>query len=171
MNKRIKKKRLSKQLEYIFGAIGYIFYLTSLIEYNLVQIIAAEEYLKVFDQDDISFIDIITAKEDSNKTLHKLADENKMLGKLITLLEKIPCIDTELIDKLRKVSEIRGYYAHKFYKDDLFKNYLEKNPLVYKKGIGKDINFIFEVHNEVAEIDEAYRMVAKKSKGTWVIDC
>ena len=38
MNKRIKKKRLSKQLEYIFGAIGYIFYLTSLIEYNLVQI-------------------------------------------------------------------------------------------------------------------------------------
>lgn len=70
MNKRIKKKRLSKQLEYIFGAIGYIFYLTSLIEYNLVQIIAAEEYIKVFDQDDISFIDIITAKEDSNKTPH-----------------------------------------------------------------------------------------------------
>ena len=70
MNKRIKKKRLSKHLEYIFGAIGYVFYLTSLIEYNLVQIIAAEEYLKVFDQEDISFIDIITAKEDNNKTLH-----------------------------------------------------------------------------------------------------
>lgn len=164
MNKRIKKKRLSKQLEYIFGAIGYIFYLTSLIEYNLVQIIAAEEYLKVFDQEDISFIDIITAKEDSNKTLHKLTDENKMLGKLITLLEKIPSIDTELIDDLRKVSEIRGYYAHKFYKDDLYKNYLEKNPLVYKKSISKDINFIFEVHNEVVEIDETYRMVAKRAK-------
>lgn len=164
MNKRIKKKRLSKQLEYIFGAIGYIFYLTSLIEYNLVQIIAAEEYLKVFDQEDISFIDIITAKEDSNKTLHKLTDENKMLGKLITLLEKIPSIDIELIDKLRKVSEIRGYYAHKFYRDDLYKNYLEKNPLVYKKRINKDINFIFEVHNEVVEIDETYRMVAKRAK-------
>ena len=164
MNKRIKKKRLSKQLEYIFGAIGYIFYLTSLIECNLVQIIAAEEYLKVFDQDDISFIDIITAKEDSNKTLHKLTDENKMLGKLITLLEKIPSIDIELIDDLRKVSEIRGYYAHKFYKDDLYKNYLEKNPFIYKKSISKDINFIFEVHNEVVEIDETYRMVAKRSK-------
>lgn len=164
MNKRIKKKRLSKQLEYIFGAIGYIFYLTSLIEYNLVQIIAAEEYLKIFDQDDISFIDIITAKEDSNKTLHKLTDENKMLGKLITLLEKIPSIDAELIDKLRKVSEIRGYYAHKFYKDDLYKNYLEKNPLIYKKSISKDINFIFEVHNEVVKIDETYRMVAKRAK-------
>ena len=164
MNKRIKKKRLSKQLEYIFGVIGYIFYLTSLIEYNLVQIIAAEEYLKVFDLDDISFIDIITAKEDSNKTLHKLTDENKMLGKLITLIEKMPSIDNELIDKLRKVSEIRGFYAHKFYKDDLYKNYLEKNPLVYKKKINKDISFIFEVHNEVVEIDETYRMVAKRAK-------
>ena len=164
MNKRIKKKRLSKQLEYIFGAIGYIFYLTSLIEYNLVQIIAAEEYLKVFDQDDISFIDIITAKEDSNKTLHKLTDENKMLGKLITLIEKIPTIDIELIDKLRKVSEIRGYYAHKFYKDDLYKNYFEKNPLFYKKRINKDISFIFEVHNEIVEIDETYRMFTKRAK-------
>ena len=164
MNKRIKKKRLSKQLEYIFGAIGYIFYLTSLIEYNLVQILAAEEYLKVFDKEDISFLDIITAKEDSNRTLHRLTEENKMLGKLITLLEKVPSIDENLITNLRKVSEVRGYYAHQFYKEDLYKNYLEKTPLVYKKRIGNDINFIFEVHNEVVEIDKTYRMVAKRAK-------
>ena len=164
MNKRIKKKVLSKQLEYIFGAIGYIFYLTSLIEYNLVQIISAEEYLKVFDKEDISIIDIITAKEDSNRTLHKLTEENKMLGKLITILEKNICIDNELINDLRKVSEIRGFYAHKFYKEDLYKNYLEKTPLAYKKRINSDISFIFEVHNVIADIAETYKKVAKRAK-------
>ena len=164
MNKRIKKKVLLKQLEYIFGAIGYIFYLTSLIEYNLVQIISAEEYLKVFDKEDISIIDIITAKEDSNRTLHKLTEENKMLGKLITILEKNICIDNELINDLRKVSEIRGFYAHKFYKEDLYKNYLEKTPLAYKKRINSDISFIFEVHNVIADIAETYKKVAKRAK-------
>ena len=164
MNKRIKKKRLSKQLEYIFGAIGYIFYLTSLIEYNLVQILAAEEYLKVFDKEDISIIDIITAKEDSNRTLHELTEQNKMLGKLITLLEKNLSPGEELINDLRKVSEIRGYYAHKFYKEDLYKNYLEKAPLVYKKKINNDVSFIYEVHNVVADIAETYRKVAKRAK-------
>lgn len=164
MNQGIKKKRLSKQLEYIFGSIGYIFYMTSLIEYNLVQIIAAEEYLKIFDQEDISFIDIVSAKEDSNKTLHKLTDENKMLGKLITLLDKIPNIDKGLINDLRKVADIRGYYAHRFYKEDLYKNYLEKTPLVYKKRINNDVSFIYEVLNEVIEIDKTYRMVAKRAK-------
>ena len=164
MNDRIKKKRLSKQLEYIFGAIGYIFYLTSLIEYNLVQIISAEKYLQVFDKEDISFIDIIAAKEDSNRTLHELTEANKMLGRLITILENNVCIDDELITKLRKVAGIRGYYAHQFYKEDLHKNYLEKTPLRYKKQISKDVEFIYLVHIEVFEIEKQYRALAKKAK-------
>lgn len=164
MEDRAKEKRLSKQIEHIFASIGYIFYLTSLIEYNLVQIISAEKYLQVFDKDDITLIDIIAAKKDSNQTLHKLTDENKMLGKLITLLEKDTTIDRALIVRLRKVADIRGYYAHKFYKEDLYNNYLEKTPLRYKKQISKDIDFIFSVHNEVFEIDKTNRMVVKRAK-------
>lgn len=164
MNKRIKKKRLSKQLEYIFGAVGYVFYLTSLIEYNLVQIISAEKYLQVFDTNDLTLIDIINAKEESNKTLSDLTNENRMLGKLITLLEKTNNFDERLISSLRKVADIRGYYAHQFYKDDLKSNYLETNPIKYKKGLNNDIDFIFSVHLEVFQIDEENRIVAKRAK-------
>lgn len=164
MKKRAKEKRLSKQLEYIFGAIGYIFYLTSLIEYNLVQIIAAEKYLQVFDKEDISLFDILNAKEESNQTLHELTNKNKMLGRLISLLESNPNFDEELIENLRKVADIRGYYAHQFFKDDLRNNYLEKTPLKYKKQINKDVSFIFDVHNEIIEIDKINRMVAKEAK-------
>lgn len=164
MNKRIKKKQLSKQLEYIFASIGYIFYLTSLIEYNIVQIISAEKYLQVFDKDDISYIDIINAKENSNKTLHELTEDNIMLGRLINILEKDTSIDGELITRLRKAASIRGYYAHQFFKEDLYKKYLEKTPLRYKKQINKDVGFIFSVHRELFEIDEINRIVAKRAK-------
>ena len=164
MNDRIKKKRLSKQLEYIFGAIGYIFYLTSLIEYNLIQIIASEKYLCVFDNDDITIQDIIAAKEDSNNTLHKLTDDKFMLGELIRLLEKAKIVEDDFINDLRKVADIRGYYAHQFYKDDLYTGYLEKTPFVYKKKINNDIDFIFSIHNIVFEIAEENRTVAKRTK-------
>ena len=126
--------------------------------------IVAIYWLFVFDKEDISIIDIIAAKEDSNRTLHELTKQNKMLGKLITLLEKNTSPDEELINDLRKVSEIRGYYAHKFYKENLYKNYLEKTPLVYKKIINNDVSFIYEVHNAVADIAETYRKVAKRAK-------
>ena len=165
MNKRIKEKRLSKQFEYILAAVGYIFYLTSLIEYNLVQLIAAEKYLQVFDKEDISFIDIINAKKNSNKTLHDLTDENRMLGRLITLLEKTQSVkDPELISDLRHVAEIRGYYAHEFFKEDLRNGYLEKEPLKYKKKLNEDVDFIFAVHNMLVEIDEINRKTVKIAK-------
>lgn len=164
MNNRIKSKRLSKQLEYILGSIGYIFYLTSLIEYNLVQIVSAEKYLKVFDKDDISFIDIVSAKEESNNTLHELANSNVMLGSLISLLEKTDFVEESFILDLRKVATIRGYYAHRFFKEDLFKKHLEKNPLVYKQKIRKDISFIFSVHETVFAIEQQERYVALKAK-------
>ena len=164
MGNRKKKKRLSKNLEHIFASIGYLIYLTSLVEYNLVQIISAEQYLQVFDKEDASFIDILKAKEASNETLHKLTKDNKMLGKLITLLEKTDNFTTELIENLRKVADIRGYYAHQFCKDDLKHNYLEKNPLIYKKRIASDIGFIYEINACLIAIDRENRLVVSKAK-------
>ena len=164
MKTRKKEKRLGRQLEYIFAAIGYIFYLTSLIEYNLVQIIASEKYLKVFDKDDFSIVDILLAKKESNDTLHKLTDENIMLGRLIDLLKKHDAVDDDLIEDLRKVSRTRGYYAHQFYKDDLYKRHLEKTPLVYKKKINSDVGFIYSIHQVVFQIAEDNRAIARHAK-------
>lgn len=164
MKNRKAEKRLSRQIEKIFASIGYIFYLTSLIEYNLVQIISSEKYLKVFDKDDISLDDINAAKEESNETLHKLTDDNIMLGRLIDLLEKYDIVKEDLINDLRKVSHVRGYYAHKFYKDDLYKRYLEKTPLAYKKMVESDIDFIFTIHLEIFDIAEENRALAMRAK-------
>lgn len=164
MNTRKKEKRLSRQLEYIFAAIGYIFYLTSLIEYNLVQIISSEKYLKVFDKDDFTIADIDLAKKESNDTLHKLTNEKIMLGELINLYEKHDIVDKDLIKDLRKVSDIRGYYAHQFYKEDLYKRKLEKTPLAYKKKINSDVSFIYYVHQIVFSIAEDNRTITRHAK-------
>lgn len=164
MQGKKQNKQLSKQIEYILGSIGYIFYLTSLIEYNLIQIIAAEKYLQVFDKDDIDYIDIINAKEESNRTLHQLSKDNLMLGNLITFLERNTNIDKNLISDLRTVSTIRGYYAHRFFKEDLFEKHLETDPLFYKTKINNDVSFIYKVHSETVEIDKDNRYIANKAK-------
>ena len=80
--------KFSKQLEHILGSIGYIFYLTSLIEYNLIQILSGEKYLKVLDNENITIKDINSGAEESNKTLHELKSRKLMLGGLIKLVKK-----------------------------------------------------------------------------------
>ena len=118
----------------------------------------------MFDKQDITYIDIINAKEESNRTLHKLSKDNMMLGNLITFLEKNTNVDRELISELRKVSDLRGYYAHKFYKEDLYGNHLEKDPLFYKKKINEDVRFVYKVHQKTVKIDEENRYVANEAK-------
>lgn len=165
MNKRIKKKLLSKQQQYVYGAIGFVFHLTSLIEYNLIQIIAGEKYLSVFDKEEFSFEDIENAMIDSNKELHNLSNSKNMLGKLIDKIESVNVFDKDFINDLRKASQIRGYYAHQFFKDDLYKGYMEKDPLRYKKRMSDDIGFLYQLNYGLTDMDKENRKLARMAKG------
>lgn len=164
MNKRIKKKVLTKQQQYIYGAIGFILHISSLIEYNLIQLIAAEKYLSVFDKDNISFDDIELARNESNGELHSLSNSKKMMGKLIGKLESTNVFEVGFIEDLRKASNIRGYYAHQFYKDDLCSRLLEKHPLKYKRKINEDVGFLYQLNSVLVEMDKDNRRLVKLVK-------
>lgn len=160
MNKRTKKKSVKKQVQYVWQSIGYLLHLTSLIEYNLINIIAGEKYLSLFDNDEIDLEDILNAKLISNQTLHTLSSKKSMLGKLIYLIEEQGILDQYLIEDLKKVSDLRGYYAHQFFKDDLRKDNLSKNPSCYFHKLRTDIEFIYNIHCEILAIDKEYRRIS-----------
>ena len=104
------------------------------------------------------------AKIKSNEVLHKLTDESKMLGALISILEKNVNIDKEFISDLRRVADIRGYYAHRFFKEDLYTGHLDDDPLYYKAKISEDVGFIYSVHCQLFEVDEENRYLVNKAK-------
>lgn len=157
---KIKHK---KGLEYIWGSIGFIIHLSSLIEHNVKLLISGEELLQIFDNENISILDLLNAKEESNKK-YKENDENRlMLGKLIDHLNKYNLYkDSDLVEKLRKVSRIRGYYAHEFFKRDLYVKHLESDPLFYKHQIMEDIDFLYTLNNELLETIKEYKKLSLK---------
>lgn len=165
MNKRIKKKLLSKQTQYVYGAIGFIIHLSSLIEYNLLQLLAAEKFLSVFDNKDFTYEEVIMGIKDSNSVFHNLSRKERMLGKLIDKLEDTKSFDFAFIEELRKASYIRGYYAHQFFKDDLYKSYMENCPLRYKKRINDDIEFLYQLNCALVQMDKDNRKLVRKIKG------
>lgn len=66
---KIKHK---KDLEYIWGSIGFIIHLSSLIEHNVKLLISGEELLQIFDNENISIFDLLNAKEELIKNTKKM---------------------------------------------------------------------------------------------------
>lgn len=86
-----------------------------------------------------------------------------MLGRLIEQLNKYHLYkDSDLVEKLRKVSRIRGYYAHEFFKRDLYARHLENDPLFYKPQIMEDIDFLYTFNNEFLETIKEYKKLGLK---------
>lgn len=164
MNKRIKKKLLSKQQQYIYGAIGFILHLSSLIEYNLIQLISAEKYLSVFDKETFTLEDIEEAKNNSDEELHKLTNGKNMLGKLIDKIESTNIFDESFINGLRRASEIRNYYAHRFFKEDLYSKYMDNCPLIYKKQINEDVGFLYHINIILVDMDKENRRLVQLAR-------
>ena len=151
-------------MEHIWASVGYIIHITSLIEYNLINLIAGDTYLQVFDKDSFNLEDIKSAAKSSNDVLHDLSNSKSMLGKLIGILKKNhPIFDESFLNDLSKVSDIRGYYAHQFFKEDLWNRYLETNPYKYRKKLREDVGFVLMIHYQVLDIDRRFRELAKKS--------
>lgn len=125
---------------------------------------SGEKYLKVLDNENVTIKDINSGAEESNKTLHELRSRKLMLGGLIKLLKKEDIFEDNFLADLQKVSEIRGYYAHQFFKDDLYSLHLENDPLYYEEKINNEIDFIYRVHEDIYETEQQYREIAEKLK-------
>ena len=152
-----------KDLEYIWGSVGYIIHLSSMIEQNTVLLISGEEILREFDKDDLSSIDILSAISKSNEKFRKNSSTKMMLGKLIEQLKKYELFNGDrLIDDLRIASQIRGYYAHEFFKKDLYEKHLENDPLFYKPQLQEDIDFMYRLNEELTSHVKKYQELCNK---------
>lgn len=161
------RRKHKKDLEYIWGSIGYIMHICSMIEQNVKLLISGEELMHHFDKENVSILDFIEAVDTSNKMFRGNTENKVMLGRLIKQLEKYKLYnDSSLIDDLRKASEIRGYYAHEFFKKDLYLKHLESNPRFYEPKLREDIGYLFELNIDLLDIVKKY----KKIISTFMVD-
>ena len=159
MNKRQQQKKYIRDLRGLWERIGFIMHLSQMIEYNLLNILAGHKYIESIEGLSIyDFVNYNNAAKESNEALHK--NNRKDLKKLLDRAIADNVFNKEMIDLLDTIKNKRNYYAHQFFKEDLFTKITETNPSYYFKKMKEDIGLFKTVNDLLVDIDKGYRLAA-----------
>lgn len=111
----------------VWGSIGFIVNLSQMIEYNLANILALNDILSAFDENESMYVFEYNELVEKTEEWYKKLDKSE-LGKIL-FQEKIKKILTEeFIKYLDEIRNDRNYFVHSFFKDDLKTKEFQNNP-------------------------------------------
>ena len=144
------------KIDEIWKKIGLIINISQMIEYSLINIIAVNEILSEFEKKNQMYV---FEYNELVKKSNELSDifETKTLGEILSYFKEIKYFKNKDYHKLIEVLKRRNYVVHKFFKDDLSKNNLETNPIVYYSYLDETIKLMNEVNDELVGIDQKQR--------------
>ncbi len=119
----LKKKNWKK----VWGAVGFVVNLSQMIEYNIANILALDQILSAFDNQESMFVfEYKVLVDKTNSWYDKLIHQE--LGKVIYKSEKKKVFTDEFVKYLDDIREKRNYYIHHFFKDDLSTKKFQDSP-------------------------------------------
>lgn len=145
----------------MYSRVGHIFHIFQMIEYNIVNILALEEFenesIKDFTEDDIERI---------RKNIDKKFEELSKLtfGNLKRQVEKSDYLRKINLEKLKKIVDYRNYLSHRCFKEKLLNNQLN-----IIEEIDKFVDELNEFETIVSDFNERLIMIFanKKIKRIW----
>ena len=149
-------KKVEKQLVHLWGKVGFIVNLSQMIEYNLANILSADEILREFEhRDSMTVLEFNDLAKESNNWLVKL--EKSTMGSVIKRAKEVRYFSDESINILEDVLKRRNYIAHKLFVDDLKDKHLETNPKHYYKYLEETIDLMHTINNTLLAINKKQR--------------
>ena len=118
------KKRYYKR---VWASVGFVVNLSQMIEYNLANILALNEILVAFDNEESMFVfeysELLKNADEWYKKLDKFE-----LGKILNEIKNKSIITEGFITFLDKIRLERNYFVHNVFKEDLFTKAFQDNP-------------------------------------------
>lgn len=149
--KKTNIKDLEKDLEQLWGKVGFIVNLSQMIEYNLANILAFDEILREFiDRDSMFVMEYNVFARKANKWYKKL--NGKELGFAIHRAEEISFFTSESLEELKRIGKERNYVVHTLFKEDLKLKHLETDPKFYFERLEQLIADMASINNDLCRI-------------------
>ena len=121
------KKRYYKK---VWGMVGFVVNLSQMLEYNLSNILALNEILVVFDNEEsiyeFEYAELLRKTDDWYKKLDKWE-----LGKVLRDVKIKKIITEEFVNYLDEIRTERNYFVHNVLKDDLVTKAFQNNSKQY----------------------------------------
>lgn len=143
----------NQNLQELWGKVGFIIHLSQMVEYNLANILSADELLREFEErDSMCIIEYNKFAEKSNALYQTLS--TKTFGAILNRAEKIKFFTEDGLKLLREACSKRNYVVHHLFRDDLNSKHLESDPQFYFEELETTIGLLHEINEVLLNIFE-----------------
>ena len=144
---------INQNLQELWGKVGFIIHLSQMVEYNLANILSADELLREFEELDVMcIIEYNKFAEKSNALYQTLS--TKTFGAILNRAEKIKFFTEDGLKLLREACSKRNYVVHHLFRDDLNSKHLESDPQFYFEELETTIGLLHEINEVLLNIFE-----------------
>ena len=144
---------INQNLQELWGKVGFIIHLSQMVEYNLANILSADELLREFEErDSMCIIEYNKFAEKSNALYQTLS--TKTFGAILNRAEKIKFFTEDGLKLLREACSKRNYVVHHLFRDDLHSKHLESDPQFYFEELETTIGLLHEINEVLLNIFE-----------------
>ena len=143
----------NQNLQELWGKVGFIVHLSQMVEYNLANILSADELLREFEEKNSTrIIDFVALAQKSNEMYHKLS--GIPLGGVLKQAKKVNFFNEDGLELLEKACKKRNYVVHNLFRDDLKLRHLETDPEFYFEELENTIEILHEINEVLTKIFE-----------------
>ena len=143
----------NQNLQELWGKVGFIVHLSQMVEYNLANILSADELLGGFDTDNsMCIVDYNELAQKSNEMCHKLS--GIPLGGILRRANKVKFFNEEGMELLEKACKKRNYIVHHLFREDLIPRHLETDPEFYFEELESTIEILHAINEVLTQIFE-----------------
>ena len=144
---------INQNLQELWGKVGLIVHLSQMVEYNLANILSADELLREFEErDSMCIIEYNKFAKKSNALYQTLS--TKTFGAILNRAEKIKFFTEDGLKLLREACSKRNYVVHHLFRDDLNSKHLESDPQFYFEELETTIGLLHEINEVLLNIFE-----------------
>lgn len=146
--------------EKVWGSVGFVVNLSQMIEYNLANILALNEILLTFDNEEsmyeFEYAKLLNKTDEWYKKLDKLE-----LGKVLKEIKKKDIITEEFIKYLDEIRTERNFFVHNMFKEDLFTKEFQNNPKKFIPRLQELVRKMNAANEELVEIFDELKQEVK----------
>ncbi len=149
--KQFSKQEIDEQYSEVLGKVGLIVHFSQLIEYNVANILAFDDLLDKFnDNDEMYSFEYEQFKKQAEKLYETLS--SKPMGASLEKAKKVRFFTKDSYDRLRSMCDERNWAVHQLFKEDLELGHIETDPIFYFDKLENIIDDMSAINQELIKI-------------------